>query len=104
AEDGIRDRNVTGVQTCALPILAGFKLSAFLRTQVETGVAKCCFGLLLDGLAAQVLSLTHDVTLFRTHVHPTLGVAPEILSSLWRDRKSTRLNSSHVSISYAVFC
>src|SRR5207249_9830403 len=24
--------------------------------------------------------------------------------TLWRDRKSTRLNSSHVSISYAVFC
>src|SRR5699024_8418640 len=24
AEDGIRDRNVTGVQTCALPILEGF--------------------------------------------------------------------------------
>src|SRR5699024_11982257 len=23
AEDGIRDRNVTGVQTCALPILGG---------------------------------------------------------------------------------
>src|SRR5436309_11252519 len=23
---------------------------------------------------------------------------------LWRDRKSTRLNSSHVKISYAVFC
>src|SRR5699024_12185019 len=23
---------------------------------------------------------------------------------LWADRKSTRLNSSHVSISYAVFC
>src|SRR5437868_8001482 len=27
---------------------------------------------------------------------------PELI--LWRDRKSTRLNSSHVSISYAVFC
>src|SRR5204862_7050515 len=25
-------------------------------------------------------------------------------SALWRDRKSTRLNSSHVEISYAVFC
>src|SRR5690606_42140076 len=24
--------------------------------------------------------------------------------SMWRDRKSTRLNSSHVKISYAVFC
>src|SRR3712207_7886690 len=25
-------------------------------------------------------------------------------SSLWLDRKSTRLNSSHANISYAVFC
>src|SRR5207249_10067521 len=32
--------------------------------------------------------------------------AAEILRRRWRheDRKSTRLNSSHVSISYAVFC
>src|SRR5690349_22521003 len=30
---------------------------------------------------------------------PTAGVAPTSL-----DRKSTRLNSSHVEISYAVFC
>src|SRR5437868_1294299 len=28
AEDGIRDRNVTGVQTCALPILAGLRFFA----------------------------------------------------------------------------
>src|SRR5699024_11697020 len=26
AEDGIRDRNVTGVQTCALPILLGHEV------------------------------------------------------------------------------
>src|SRR5207249_11566009 len=30
--------------------------------------------------------------------------APERIKSLLGDRKSTRLNSSHVSISYAVFC
>src|SRR2546430_3157780 len=30
------------------------------------------------------------------------GVASE--KRLWRDRKSTRLNSSHSQISYAVFC
>src|SRR5699024_11430653 len=30
AEDGIRDRNVTGVQTCALPILSGFVLIYFI--------------------------------------------------------------------------
>src|SRR4051812_49930465 len=27
-----------------------------------------------------------------------------LIRALWRDRKSTRLNSSHMSISYAVFC
>src|SRR2546429_4363787 len=30
--------------------------------------------------------------------------APDPLDSLWIDRKSTRLNSSHGYISYAVFC
>src|SRR5699024_11445396 len=32
------------------------------------------------------------------------GECPSFLCWYWRDRKSTRLNSSHVSISYAVFC
>src|SRR5438445_5886535 len=31
--------------------------------------------------------------------------APDLVSRVvWRDRKSTRLNSSHANISYAVFC
>src|SRR5690348_18185760 len=30
--------------------------------------------------------------------------APDVMDFLRRDRKSTRLNSSHPSISYAVFC
>src|SRR2546421_7882758 len=34
---------------------------------------------------------------------PTTGM-PERSPSPWRDRKSTRLNSSHDQISYAVFC
>src|SRR5699024_11955231 len=33
AEDGIRDRNVTGVQTCALPIFANF--NALMRDIVK---------------------------------------------------------------------
>src|SRR5699024_11300251 len=33
AEDGIRDRNVTGVQTCALPILWGRRPSALRRVR-----------------------------------------------------------------------
>src|SRR5690554_7499682 len=31
-------------------------------------------------------------------------VSPAVLIYDWLDRKSTRLNSSHVRISYAVFC
>src|SRR5699024_11430680 len=37
AEDGIRDRNVTGVQTCALPILLliGYFVSEFINLPVS---------------------------------------------------------------------
>src|SRR5256885_5221600 len=39
----------------------------------------------------------------RTHGHVHLAVRPEY-DRARRDRKSTRLNSSHLVISYAVFC
>src|SRR5699024_12362886 len=38
------------------------------------------------------------------YVHPLQGADPERPPVGGEDRKSTRLNSSHVSISYAVFC
>src|ERR1039457_6397553 len=65
-EDGIRDYKVTGVQTCALPILG------------------------LDPLGSHIL-------------HEELAWGSVDLS-IAIDRKSTRLNSSHLVISYAVFC
>src|SRR2546430_11561430 len=52
-------------------------------------------------------------TLFRSRRHPSrheAGEHPALRARrgkgrrLWRDRKSTRLNSSHSQISYAVFC
>src|SRR5207248_10307686 len=48
-------------------------------------------------------------TLFRSHpsahpAHPTPGAGAPAPPKRCRDRKSTCLNSSHVSISYAVFC
>src|SRR3712207_8945562 len=36
--------------------------------------------------------------------HLARAIPPEALPPQWRDRKSTRLNSSHANISYAVFC
>src|ERR1035438_5317570 len=60
---------------------------------------------------------TQDRNLFGTkqHLHPIygtqslptredLGGAWKTVNSNWIDRKSTRLNSSHLGISYAVFC
>src|SRR5438067_4034328 len=41
------------------------------------------------------------------HCWPLLGFGEKCFGKVeiqWKDRKSTRLNSSHVSISYAVFC
>src|SRR5699024_11294335 len=38
------------------------------------------------------------------HKSTTVSANPEEQTILQGDRKSTRLNSSHVSISYAVFC
>src|SRR5438876_5327484 len=45
---------------------------------------------------ANVIARAHEVGLMNVHV-------PEAFGGL-EDRKSTRLNSSHPSISYAVFC
>src|SRR5688572_32265330 len=49
-------------------------------------------------------------TLKQTHaalfasIEQRYGVPPGPLLAIWGDRKSTRLNSSHSQISYAVFC
>src|SRR5699024_12142270 len=39
---------------------------------------------------------------YQEQKHILTNLQPEAMN--WLDRKSTRLNSSHVSISYAVFC
>src|SRR5438045_7557922 len=38
------------------------------------------------------------------HETPMPNVGDELHHFGWKDRKSTRLNSSHLGISYAVFC
>src|SRR5690606_39839156 len=56
-----------------------------------------------SGLEAPVLTLQDLVA---QGVHPSLidALGRYSYPSLFGDRKSTRLNSSHVKISYAVFC
>src|SRR5258708_16137811 len=87
AEDGIRDDLVTGVQTCALPI------SMMSSTVQPTRQA--------SGLPPKVEPCWPGE--IRSAAGPRARQAP-IGMPLPRDRKSTRLNSSHQIISYAVFC
>src|SRR2546429_4227982 len=94
AEDGIRDVAVTGVQTCALPIYRRLNLRLI---DVEVGV-----------------NMLHVVVLFERldqphHLHRLRTSELDVIlrhhcDFRRRDRKSTRLNSSHGYISYAVFC
>src|SRR2546430_11329488 len=81
AEDGIRDLTVTGVQTCALPIYR----TIHSATQ--------------HGFSLPSHSTEQESTTSRASTQSRMA------SKLKRpDRKSTRLNSSHSQISYAVFC
>src|SRR5690625_6290301 len=45
---------------------------------------------------------SHAILKATLTVHDNLPA--ELAQGIFRDRKSTRLNSSHVAISYAVFC
>src|SRR5688572_32084258 len=79
AEDGIRDLTVTGVQTCALPISLSKSMA-------------------LDMAKYKVTSNCISPFAWSRMIGTIPADTPE------QDRKSTRLNSSHSQISYAVFC
>src|SRR5688500_19377638 len=83
AEDGIRDYKVTGVQTCALPISPWSGGCDWPRGGSAYGGEA--------GPCRERHREQHRANL------PGRGTSDV-------DRKSTRLNSSHLVISYAVFC
>src|SRR5690349_23622917 len=85
AEDGIRDLYVTGVQTCALPISCSSPWGRKTRSRGSSATS-----------ASSSTSGTCRKSTRRRWARRTRAYSS--------DRKSTRLNSSHVEISYAVFC
>src|SRR5690625_7029251 len=55
--------------------------------------------------AARKLARELNIDLNKVQAQDPLGrIRPEDVEAASKDRKSTRLNSSHVAISYAVFC
>src|SRR5256885_12594747 len=106
AEDGIRDYKVTGVQTCALPIFHAQVIAAREGRDPRV-IARLFSGWAVFGERQFVRGYA---VLLPDPVVPNLnalGARERIafLSDMSRlgDRKSTRLNSSHLVISYAVF-
>src|SRR5256885_12318817 len=91
AEDGIRDYKVTGVQTCALPIF----------TLAVTILVSAFVSLTLTPMMCAKL-LRHQKKEEEGWFYRKSEEAFNSVIAL--DRKSTRLNSSHLVISYAVFC
>src|SRR3712207_9545984 len=61
-----------------------------------------------DALPILLEACAHQLVLRREppeqRGHPDAGAPRDLLERCVRDRKSTRLNSSHANISYAVFC
>src|SRR5699024_11405871 len=55
-------------------------------------------------ICSMMVDVREDSSDKRTIVFPALSDARRFAGAIKKDRKSTRLNSSHVSISYAVFC
>src|SRR2546429_1437878 len=76
-----------------------FPYTTLFRSQDQARVA--AFGIPLPALAAAIHLVLPPPD---GRVFAGADAAPEILRLLPRDRKSTRLNSSHGYISYAVFC
>src|SRR5690606_39932911 len=88
----------------ALPISAVSAIvvyeSAFLAEIIRGGLQALPAG---QVEAARAMGLGYFQTLFTIQIPQALtNMIPSLLNQL--DRKSTRLNSSHVKISYAVFC
>src|SRR5690625_7087246 len=99
AEDGIRDGHVSGVQTCALPI----KRRAGGDDEHPTRCPGRCSARPAPVLAASAMDRrAHRPR--RLPPRPAASAQSGDQSAQRGDRKSTRLNSSHVAISYAVFC
>src|SRR5256885_2761510 len=97
AEDGIRDYKVTGVQTCALPILV--RSGEIVADRKLAGLLKC-----EPGKHWFLIEAVRRADAFAAPLGWTEIYVLRKFSAVVEDRKSTRLNSSHLVISYAVFC
>src|SRR5689334_24501496 len=97
-------RNLTRARTIAITLIAALIAvvtpeRAQAQNAVLTGKVTSQFGQAVEGAQLYINDLNISVPT-NAQGDYTINIPP----SRARDRKSTRLNSSHSSISYAVFC
>src|SRR5205085_4692772 len=95
AEDGIRDLTVTGVQTCALPIFIMMSQNRQVHKDRLRANLDYQVNLKNELLLSDIIRRLDEIAKRKPREEP---------EARSRDRKSTRLNSSHSQNSYAVFC
>src|SRR5438876_7763668 len=76
-----------------------FPYTTLFRSTTHRAADSRCATVLALGVAKHLLGLA-----IRLQLHRRCGLLEARHAKVSRDRKSTRLNSSHPSISYAVFC
>src|SRR3712207_7823161 len=80
-----------------------FPYTTLFRSVVVLGPGPQPSGEVADDLHAE-LGDAPDVVLRPGHAHRPQFEGADVVEFVDEDRKSTRLNSSHANISYAVFC
>src|SRR3712207_6626315 len=85
-----------------LTVSGGPETASLARDTVFAAVMITCNGIV--GLALLLGALRHGVVSFNAEGAGALLATVTTIAVLCLDRKSTRLNSSHANISYAVFC
>src|SRR5207253_9029624 len=87
-----------------------FPYTTLFRSGLDTATWTAAVGVardgavLAEGVHRESRSHTASLPLLVERVLGDAGLALEDVEGIAVDRKSTRLNSSHVAISYAVFC
>src|SRR3712207_6357385 len=100
-------RNYAGEHTEGSVRGAGgdYPSGALLWSRCQCSVSRAAYNVeVLKGLGARVKLLSRRPREFRERIAGFADLALDSIVNATPDRKSTRLNSSHANISYAVFC
>src|SRR3712207_9003006 len=75
-----------------------FPYTTLFRSNRDAHAARAALDQVDGDLRPRVAGADHE------HVAAAIGLGVAVVLAVDQDRKSTRLNSSHANISYAVFC